>query len=354
MKTIQRLYLKDFLKLLLLLVLGLSAIFSLLNLSGRLESFMPSKPSALSLVLYAVYNTPRFFIYLLPMSVLICSLFTFSQAFRRKEIVAIKTAGGRLRSLFIPFLAAGICLSILAFLMGEMVLPDFSRRSVELKNTLSGKSGKISFTDGALWLKDKKGSPVRIDLYVENKKIAEGIGIYVMGKDFLKEEITAQKAYWNGSTWILENVDRYDMTTGKMERLKTMEYADLGSPDLFSENIKKPDEMGIVELYRYMQRLQKAGFRNTKLAVDINSKLSFPLINFFMILLGISLSLKMNLGGGLFSAGLGLLISLLYWFGFTFSLSLGYAGILPPVAAAWIVPLVFGSAAVYLFVKIPE
>jgi lipopolysaccharide export system permease protein len=64
--------------------------------------------------------------------------------------------------------------------------------------------------------------------------------------------------------------------------------------------------------------------------------------------------LRINLGGGLFSAGLGLLLSLCYWFGFTLSLSLGYAGILPPVLAAWIVPLVFGSAAVYLFAKMPE
>jgi lipopolysaccharide export system permease protein len=344
MKIVQRLYLKDFLKLLSMLVLGLSGIFSLIDLSGRLDSFIPGKPSVPSLVLYAVYNMPRFFIYLLPMAVLI----------RRKEIVAIRTAGGRLKSLFIPFVAAGICLSIVAFLMGEMVLPDFSKRSAELQNTLSGKSKKIAFNEGALWLKDKEGAPVKIDLYVEDKKVAEGIEIFITGKDFLKEEITAQKAYWDGNTWILENVRKYNMKTGKIENLKKMEYPDLGSPDLFSENIKKPDEMGIAELYRYMQKLKNAGFSDTKLAVDINSKISFPLINFFMILLGISLALRMNLGGGLFSAGLGLLIGLCYWFGFTFSLSMGYAGILPPVLAAWTIPLAFGAAAVYLYVTIPE
>ncbi len=354
MKFVQRLFLKDFLKLLSMLVLGLSAIFSLIDLSGKLDSFIQGKPSVQSLVLYAVYNMPRFFIYLLPMAVLICSLFTFSQAFRRKEIVAIRTAGGRLKSLFTPFVAAGICLSIIAFLMGEMVLPDFSRRSVELRNTLSGKSKKISFNEGALWLKDKEGSPVKIDLYVEDGKLAEGIGIFVTGKGFLKEEIMARKARWNGRTWILEGVRKYDMRTGKVERLRTMEYPDLGSPDLFSEDIRKPEEMGITELYRYMRKLKNAGFSDTKLAVDINSKISFPLINFFMILLGISLALRMNLGGGLFSAGLGLLIGLCYWFGFTFLLSMGYAGIMPPVLAAWTIPLLFGAAAVYLFATIPE
>ncbi len=354
MKIVQKLYLKDFLKLLTMLVVGLSVIFSLIDLSGKLDKFMPGKPSVQSLVLYAVYNMPRFLIYLLPMAVLICSLFTFSQASRRKEIVAIKTAGGRLKSLFTPLVAAGACLSIVAFLMGEIVLPDFSKRSVELRNTLAGKPKKIAFNEGALWLKDKEGSPVKIDLYVEDRKVAEGIVIFITGNDILREEIMAQKAYWDGSTWVLQNARRYDMRTGKAENIKSMEYPDLGSPELFRENMKKPDEMGMTELYRYMQKLKKAGFRDTKLAVDINSKISFPLINFFMILLGISLALRMNLGGGLFSAGLGLLISLSYWFGFTFALSMGYAGILPPVLAAWTIPLLFGGAAVYLYVTIPE
>jgi lipopolysaccharide export system permease protein len=354
MKAVQRLYLKDFLKILAMLVVGISGIFSLIDLSGRLDSFIPGKPSAQSLVLYAVYNMPRFLIYLLPMAVLICSLFTFSQAFRRKEIVAIKTAGGRLKSLLIPFVATGVCLSIAAFLMGEMVMPDFSRRSIELRNTLSGKSKRISFSEGSLWLKDKNGSPVKIDLYVPDRKVAEGIDIFIRGKDFLADEIMAQKAYWNGHTWVLEHVRKYNMNTGKIEHLKTLEYPDLGSPELFSENIKKPDEMGIAELYRYTQKLRKAGFRDTRLVVDINSKISFPLINFFMMLLGISLALRMNLGGGLFSAGLGLLIGLCYWFGFTFSLTMGYAGILPPVIAAWTIPLLFGAAAVYLYMTIPE
>ncbi len=354
MKIVQRLYLKDFLKILSMIVLGLSVIFSLLDLSGKLQSFMPGRPSAWSLVLYAVYNMPRFLIYLLPMSVLTCSLFTFSQAFRRREIVAIKAAGGRLRTLFYPFVAAGVCLSIFAFFIGEMVLPDFSKRSVELRSALSGKGKNLSFNDGALWLKDKVGSPVKIDLYVQEKKIAQGVSIFVEGKDFLKEKILADRAHWNGNAWILENVTRYDIGAGKVERLKSLEYPDLGSPDLFTEDINKPEEMGIAELYCYIQRLKNAGFKNTKLAVDINSKISFPLINFFMILLGISLSMKMNLGGGLFSAGLGLLISLCYWFGYTFALSMGYAGILPPVLSAWIIPFIFGASAVYLFVKIPE
>jgi lipopolysaccharide export system permease protein len=73
-----------------------------------------------------------------------------------------------------------------------------------------------------------------------------------------------------------------------------------------------------------------------------------------MMMLGIALSLRMSLGGGLFSAGLGLLISLLYWLSYTFSLSMGYAGVIPAVLSAWTVPLIFGALSIYLFLHISE
>jgi lipopolysaccharide export system permease protein len=112
--------------------------------------------------------------------------------------------------------------------------------------------------------------------------------------------------------------------------------------------------MGIAELYQYNERLKSAGFRNIKLSVDLYSKISFPLVSLFMMLLGISLSLRLSLGGGLFSAGLGLFISLIYWLGYTFALSMGYAGVIPALLAAWAMPALFGALSTYFFIQIPE
>ncbi|MEJ2695711.1 MAG: LptF/LptG family permease [Candidatus Sulfobium sp.] len=354
MKTVQRLYLKDFFILLGILAAGMSAIFSLLDLTSNIDNFMHGKPSVIDLLSYAALNVPRYFLYLLPMSVLIGSLFTFSQAHKRGEITAIKAAGGRLRTLFYPFIIAAVLLSVAAFLVGEVVVPDFSGKAIELRNNIEGKTRRLSFTDGALWLKSKDGSPVKIDLYIPDRKIARGISIFVVGKNVLKEEIRADEAVWDGNTWILKNISEFDIGSGKIEKLPSLKYPDLESPDLFTEEIKTTDEMGFFELYRYIQRLRAAGFNNVKMAVDINSKISFPLINVFMMLLGISLSLRMGLGSGLFSAGLGLLISLLYWFSYTFALSLGYAGILYPLFSAWLIPFFFSLLSVYLFLQIPE
>lgn len=359
MLILQRHYLKEFFKLLALIGIGLASIFSILDLIDKIDDFMPSRPDIRSLLLYATFNFPKYLLYLLPAAMLICSLFIFSQASRNKEIVAIKATGGKLKTLLYPFIIAGIVLSIVAFVVGETVVPDFSRRSNDLKNTLMKKEKKLLFKDGTLWLKGTDGSPVRIELYIPERKLVRGVSIFVIGKDFLEKRIEAEEAEWINvqnaeSLWRLKKVTIYDIDSGKVSKISKMDYHYLESPDFFSEEIKKPDEMGIGELYGYANRLRIAGFKNTKLVVDLNSKISYPLTNFFMIILGISLSMKGLVGKGLFVAGLGLFISIIYWVTYIFMLSMGYAGILPPVIATWLVPVLFGTVAGYLFSKIPE
>jgi lipopolysaccharide export system permease protein len=366
MLILQRHYLKEFLKLLFLIGTGLALLFSILDLIEKIDDFMPNRPSLENLLLYAFFNFPKYLLYLVPAAVLICSLFIFSQASRNREFVVIKSAGGRLKSLFYPFIISGILVSIFAFIVGEIVVPDFSRRSTELKNTLTKKDKKIIFKEGSLWLRAADGSPVRIELYIPEKRLAKGVSIFVFEKDLLRERIAAEEAKWEevpgdplrrkGSKgiWKLKNVIVYDIESGKIDRISEKVFLYLESPDFFSKEIKTPAEMGIGELYRYTEKLKKSGFRNTKLIVDLHSKISYPLINLFMILLGISLSMNSKIGGGLFAAGLGLLISTVYWFTYTLMLSMGYAGVVSPIIAAWIVPIIFGIAAIYLFRKIPE
>lgn len=361
MLTLQKYYLKEFFKLLSLIGTGLALVFSVLDLIDKVDEFMPYRPSLKSLLLYTSYNFPKYLLYLLPAAMLICSLFVFSQASRNKEFVAIKATGGRLKTLFYPFIMSGIVVSVIAFIMGEIVVPDFSRRSIELRNILRKEDRKITFKEGTLWLRATDGSPVRIELYIPERKIAKGVSIFISENEYLKERIEAERARWIKSEsqsskgiWRLKKVTIYDIRSKKVHNLSELDFPYLESPDFFSEGIKKPEEMGIGELYRYTKRLKKAGFRNEKLIVDLNKKVSFPLVNLFMVLLGISLSLRSKVGGGLFAAGLGLLISSIYWVTYTLMLSMGYAGVLPPVIAPWLTPIIFGMITLYLYIKIEE
>jgi lipopolysaccharide export system permease protein len=359
MRTLHRYYTREFLKILSVLTLGLGMIFSLLDLVDKVDDFVPGKLSLLRVAEYVMLSFPKYLYYLLPMSLLICSLFVFSHASRHKEIIAIKAIGGRAKKLFFPFVTAGIVFSIASFIIGEIIVPDFSDRILEFKKAYMKKIGKVSFKEGTIWLRTADGSLVRIGLYVPERKIARGVSIFVLDKDKLERRIEAEEALWQVNeqgkgVWKLRKVIVYDVSSGQVTRRADMDYPYLESPDFFSSAMKKPDEMGIIDLYRYAEKLKASGFRDAKLSVDIQARLSYPLANLFMLLLGLSLSLIGRSGGGLFAAGLGISISFVYWLAYTFMLSMGYARVVPAVVATWMIPLIFGAAAIYLFSRIPE
>ena len=369
MLIIQRLYIKEFLKTFLILVLGLSSVFSIVGIVDKIDDFMPHKPQFGLLLKYTFLSIPKFINYLMPMATLLSALFIFSQANRHREIAAIKSSGAKIKSIFAPFIGIGIILTLLGFVLGEVIVPAASKKLYETKNKIIKKGKGISFKKGVLYMKGKDGSIVRMSLYLPDKNLAKGISILKFDEEGLKERIDAETAEWEGDVWKLKQARLYDIANGKITKTKEMTHPAIESPKILQEGIGKVEEMSFFELIRYNKNLNNAGFKNIKLIVDISSKLSYPVVNLFLLMLGIALSVggefveqrllpkKIKdgaVGGGIISAGIGLFISLIYWISYSFSLSLGYAGALPPAVAPWIVPFLFAGVSVYLYSQMPE
>lgn len=375
MKILQRYYLREFTSLFAVVGFGMSLVFSLMDLIDKINDFIPHKPSTGDLLLYAVLTLPQYLLYLMPMASLVSGLFVFGQAGRRRETIAIRASGGSIKALLMPFVYLGIALSVASFLLGEFVVPDFSRKAHLLKNALSKKEKMLTSKEGMLWLRTNDAI-VKIDLFLPDKGIIKGITIMRMENDMLTERTEAKSAEWRpalgpmgspGSTdghgapgsarsgvWHLRGVSQYTTKSGTLTKYNELQTDAIASPEIFRRDVQQPGEMNVRELTAYTQRLKSAGFKNTKLLVDIQSRISYPLINAIMLVLGIGLAARGVMGGGLVTAAVGIFISLLYWVAYTTSLSLGYTGIIPPIPAAWLMPVMFGVMAWYLFSKIPE
>jgi lipopolysaccharide export system permease protein len=362
-KIIQRYYLREFLKLFTIIACGLGLTFSLMELINRINDFIPNRPSMTNLLLYAGLNMPQYLLYLMPMAALVSGLFVFGQAGRRKETIAVKASGGSIKSLLMPFIYLGVILSMAGFMIGEFVVPDFAKRAHDLRDSLSKKENLLTFKEGTVWLR-AKGAIVKIDLFLPDKGVVQGVSIMKMDDQTLTERIEAESAEWKPAweaaenprrgIWYLRGVTEYNIKEGTVATYKELQSDIIDSPDIFREDMQKPEEMNVRELAAYTKRLKKAGFKNTKLTVDIYSRITYPLINLIMLVLGIALASKGHTEGGLIIAAIGIFISLLYWVGYTGTLSMGYAGILPPFVAAWLMPALFGAVTVYVFGTIPE
>ncbi len=369
MNLLRRYYIKEFVKTLLIIVLGVSIIFSVIGLIDKMGEFMAYNPPKVLLLLYILYSLPVYLNYLLPVSTLFSSLFVFSQAVQRLEIVTVKSAGVSIKTFLSPFLIIALILVLIGYLIGDVLSPKSFRKLHSLRNEITNRPKGYTFKDGALYMRGEDGSVIRISLYLPEQKVCKGISVFKMDDEGLKEKIEAPQAIWTDDGWFLQDALLTDLINGVVYKKGEMLLKELDSPDILVGGVWKSEEMILFELWRYKMRLNNAGFKNMKLDVDISSRATYALVNAIMLILGLSLSLS---GGrlrgilfkghraytvrqnNLFIAGIGVLISILYWLGYTFCLSLGYAGAVPPFIAPVIVPLMFTLLSVYLFRAIQE
>ncbi len=349
MTLLQKYYTREFLRAFLVVAVGLSLMLSSIELIDKLEDIVHKTPW--NMFKYFLLATPQYIVYTMPVAGLFAGLFVAGQAVRARETVAVLSAGGRLKKLFIPLVLAGAALTLANFVLSEFLAP---MSLAEAKKLTSAGKGQSLFRGGTVWVRAQDGSLVMFDLYIREQMIAKGVSIFRFNQGKLTERIDASQAVFRGGQWLLADVRTYDLQGGtvRAEPRMTLPRGFL-SPGLFEKEAKKPEEMSLSELSEYMARLRAAGIKNQKLSVDMDSRISYPFVNFIMVLLAIALSLRSGLGG-LASASIGVAVSLLYWFSYTIALSMGYAGILPPLVAAWLAPAAFGAVSVRLYQGIRE
>ncbi|HMK42962.1 MAG TPA: LptF/LptG family permease, partial [Dissulfurispiraceae bacterium] len=254
----------------------------------------------------------------------------------------------------------------------EIVVPYAAKQLRAIANQITKKERRVTFKEGTVYMRGRDGSVMRVGLYLPDREAYQDVTIFRFNADGLRERIDAKSANWGkDERWHFNDVRTLDLKAGKLTKTPELALSGIDSPRIFQEEAWKVEELSVMELNSYKNRLQDAGFKNIKLLVDISSRVAYPIINLFMLLLGISLSVgsdqhllqriyqlrafqNVESHGGVVSAGIGLLISLIYWFGYSFFLSLGYAGTLPPAVSPWIVPVAFSLLTAHLFRNIPE
>ncbi len=356
MKILLKYFMKEFLKYYILILLSTTGILMVAEFFDKMEEFYSRKASVYLALQYLLLQAPKALLFVSPVATLLSILFTVGIASKWKETVAIRAAGGSLKKLFSSFLVLGIIISVLTLIFGETLSPMASRKAAWIRTTkILKKSPRITYKEGALWVKGLDRSLIRIRDFVENKDKVLRVSIFNFDPSFkLTKRTEADEAEWIHGSWTLKNTSVFDFDSNTTARYKTLVFTAMEEPKIFREEMRKSEEMNFYELYVYYKRLENAGFKNLRYIVDLYTKLAYPTVNFVMIVFGIALALNMKHGGGMRAAGLGLVVIVAYWIIFSISLSLGNTGIIPPSLAPWISPFLFGTAGCYMFLKIRE
>ncbi len=360
-------YMVDFIKTFIILISSLSLLLSVVGLVEKIDDFSPFKPTGNFFVKYIFYTLPRYIFYLMPFVTLFSALFIFSMGVRNREFLILSVAGARLRETLKPFMWVGIIITILGFLVGELIQPYYAKK---INNMVSQLTEKAEFSlKNNIYLKGKDQTIINIGSFDQAKNFGKNIRLYQLKDYTLIKTIESKEFEVKDNLWIFKDVTIYDFISGKIERLPSMSYPVNFKISLAAyKDLKKIEDFSLGELIKRRKELKNVGLSNPKIDTDISGKLSYNLVTLIMLFLGISLPLgayekfspiisKMKISSGssyVITIGIGLIITILYWLVYSLFMFVGYSKILPPFIAPWITPLMFGLISLKLFYSIKE
>jgi lipopolysaccharide export system permease protein len=357
MNILDRYIIKEYLTVILLILVSIISIYLIIDFFGKIRMFMSNSATVRQIAAHFFFMIPFIISQTTPAVVLLATLMTFGTLSKHNEIVAMKANGISLYRMALPVMAIGVLISVFLFLFSEFVTPQSYYKAEYIRRIEVQKREALgTFKQNQIWYRGSKGI-YNFKMFDINTNTLNGITINYLDEGFnLTKRVDADKAEWKNNQWIFHNVlitTFHEGTFPALERAATKALELPETPADFNTAQKDADKMSFFELWAYIQKLQSDGYDATRYLVDLHGKVAISLVSILLVVIGICFSLRSERSGGVSqSIGAGIVIGFSYWLIFAFSLSLGRSGTIPPIPAAWLANILFGAAALILFRRV--
>ncbi|HZE18836.1 MAG TPA: LptF/LptG family permease [Candidatus Angelobacter sp.] len=332
------------------LLMGLTffvAIFIVVDVFQKLDSFLDNKVPLLLVVHFYIVSIPSIVTTVLPMSMLLSCLLALGQIGRHNELTAMQAAGIGLTRIVLPLYVFALLVSAAVFVTNETLLPKLNAERNRIykgdikRENLEGASVRTNLaylgTDGRTFL---------IRAYNIPEKTMREVVIQEIRQHTLNGRIDAESAAWVKGHWVFHEgfIRRFDRDGEHAAHFNELVIPGLQEvPESFAKAEEEPEALSYWELQKYIQRLRQSGSRVQKYVVDLDLKVSFPLTNLIVVLIGTALAIRVRRGGLAISFGLAVFISFVYYALIRIGQAFGHSGTLPPFLGAWLGNIVFGG-----------
>jgi lipopolysaccharide export system permease protein len=285
MKRLDRYIEASVLKSLVLVASGLTALFSLLEFVDQLRDVGQGHYRVTDAFLWVLLTMPSRLLQLMPVSLLLGSLFALGNLSNGSELIAMQSLGisGRRIVGWVLKLAAPIV--VILFLIAEFVIPTAQRLAQAERMSKMSTEASIQHSNGFWAQNDHQYLNVR---WVDYGNVPRDIDIYAFtGDGELQSFIHADSAaIETAGAWLLIGVVRTQLLTpeARTEHLDTLAWPSFLRPDQVQLLILSPDSMPPIELYRYINELKRQNHQMARLERAFWTKVSIPLSMVAMVL----------------------------------------------------------------------
>ena len=317
MKTIRRLIYGEVLASIAFVAAGFLALFFFFDLVDELQYLgktngLPSGlPSASDIyqirhaLLYVGLLVPNHLYELLPISVLIGTIFVMARLAKSSEYTILRTSGLDPWRALKLLLSLGAFFVVLSFVIGDYLAPLSERTAQLLKSKYQG---TVTVGQTGAWLKEKQA----YNTYVANvKKLSPNnvmLGIQIFEFDnkglVVSKTQATSAAFSEDDSWLLKGVSRVEFSvpvtsatlastasaqTAGVSRtvLDTFRWPTEISQEMVSVALLKPERMGTIDLFNYIRHLDANGQTAQRYEIEFWKKVFYPLSCLVMVILAL-------------------------------------------------------------------
>jgi LPS export ABC transporter permease LptG/LPS export ABC transporter permease LptF len=357
-RVIDRYVLRGFCFYFVLVLVVFVGLFIVVTLFELLPDIVSNHSSILTVILYFIFYTPQMLFWVVPLTVLLAILINLGTLTKSNEILAIKAAGMSLYRLSVPLLLVGMLASGVIYLMQDFMLPYTNQRQDGYRDIIKGRPPQSYRNPARKWMAGSDNRIYHYNYFNYEKNEFSNLSIFQFepGTFNLHEWTFASSGTWNGTGWVLQNVTLHRMSDdGVNPEVKSMPAtvaSGMDRPEYFKDDVRTASQMSYSELKAYIDALQKKHFDVTSLTLDLYRKLSYPLVSFIMVLLGIPFSFMTGRKGAFYGIGICIGLGILYWSTFELFGKLGDINRLSPMVAAWFPNLIFGLGGTWMMLRV--
>ncbi|HZY19261.1 MAG TPA: LPS export ABC transporter permease LptG [Ramlibacter sp.] len=307
MRTIRRLVYREVLASVLFVATGFLALFFFFDFVDELPNVGKGvTPYRLTqALLYVALMIPSHLYELMPIAVLIGTIFVMARLAQSSEYTILRTSGlgpGRaLRAL----LALGLLFTVVTFAAGDYAAPAADRAAQLLRARYQG---HISVGQTGAWLKERQ------DRFTYNVNVGALTGdggmqsVRIFEADergFLVTLLQAPRATFTNGAWVLQQAQRTRFDTGgstaHVERsvLPELRWTTELTPEMVSVALLKPDRMSTLDLFEYIQHLEQNGQTSQRYEIEFWRKVFYPLSCLVMVVLALPFAYLHFRSGGI-------------------------------------------------------
>jgi LPS export ABC transporter permease LptF/LPS export ABC transporter permease LptG len=353
--------LRSFVYYFVLLTVGFILLFEVFTFFELLDDIAQHRVGPVEITQYFLFLACYLFYQLAPLAALVSVLITLGVMTKNNELVAFKASGLSLYRIALPLLLAGIFLAASLVILDDTYLPYANQRQDALRNQIKGRPAQTYYQPSRQWIFGERSKIYNYELFDPDRELFGGLNVFELNPATfeIRRRIYAARAHWDSQQglWILESGWIRDFDRGQVTRYTPFLANALNElsepPSYFNREVRQSYQMTWWELKRYIGDLHQAGFDVARLSVQLQKKLSFPLVAPIIILLAIPFSILVGTRGAVGGLALGVGIAIVYWAASALTEAMGAVGQLPPLLAAWAPDTVFGFLGLYFFLKMP-